>query len=202
MLRKYLFISFVLLAGLAVASCSGSSAPAAEAPTKAAPGSGDVEWQADGVVEPGEYANQAESAGVTFFWTNDGEFLYGAVSAATGGWVAVGFDPENKMQGANYVFGYVADGQTVIEDMYGTKPIGPGSHPPDTDLGGSNDIGAFAGKEEGGTTTIEFQIPLDSGDSYDKPLASGEHKILLALGSGDDLSSMHTGRGSTTITID
>lgn len=48
---------------------------------------------------------------------------------------------------------------------------------------------------------IEFQIPLDSGDSYDKPLVVGkEYRILLAWGPNDDLG-YHGGRGATAITL-
>jgi hypothetical protein len=155
------------------------------------------------VIGEGEYAHQIEQAGVTFHWANDAEVLYGALSAQTGGWVSIAFDPEARMQGANYVFGYVQDGQTLIEDMYGTQPAGPSSHPPDEQLGGSNDILEYGGLEEAGVTVIEFSIPLDSGDEYDKPLQPGSsYKVLLAWGAGDDLESYHGGRGAGEIVLD
>ena len=124
------------------------------------------------------------------------------MSAATEGWIAVGFDPEQRMQGANYVFGYVQDDQVFIEDMYGIRPAGAGSHPPDVELGGSNDIVAYAGSQQDGVTVIEFQIPLDSGDAYDKPLTPGSHTLIAAVGSSDDFVSIHASRGATTIEID
>jgi hypothetical protein len=159
-------------------------------------------WQADGAISPGEYAQQTEMAGLTFYWTSDGEYLYGAMSAMTNGWIAVGFDPEQRMKGANYIFGYVQDGETFIEDMFGTEPAGPGSHPPDTTLGGSNHILEYGGQEAGGRTVIEFKIPRDSGDAYDKPLTSGTHNLIVAVGPSDDFSTIHDSRGATTIDID
>ncbi|MBN1936579.1 MAG: hypothetical protein JW934_18095 [Anaerolineae bacterium] len=160
-------------------------------------------WTPDGAIGEGEYAHLVESSGVTVYWTTDAEFLYGALSAKTAGWVSVGFDPENKMQGANYVFGYVKDGQTFIDDMFGAKPFGPGSHPADIDLGGSNDILEFGGSETDGVTLIEFKIPLDSGDANDKPLLSGQsYPIIVAFGNRDDFSSTHAGRGYAAIDID
>ena len=160
-------------------------------------------WQPDGVIGEGEYAHQVEAAGVTFYWSNDAEYLYGALSAQTSGWVSVGFDPESRMQGANYILGYVQGGQTVIEDMYGTRPSGPGSHPADVELGGRNDILEYGGREEGGVTAIEFKIPLDSGDEYDKPLRPGmSYGIILAMGPSDDLQSYHSARGYAEITLD
>jgi hypothetical protein len=155
------------------------------------------------MVAEGEYAHQAESAGVTLYWSNDAEHLYAALSAQTTGWVAVALDPEQAMLGANYILGYVQDGELYLKDMYGTKPRGQDSHPPDEQLGGSNDILEAAGREEAGTTVIEFKIPLDSGDQYDKVLLPGEsYTALLAVGGTDDLQSYHTARGGAQITLD
>jgi hypothetical protein len=160
-------------------------------------------WTADGAIGADEYAHQAEGGGVTLYWSNDAEHLYAALSAPTTGWVAVGFDPQVAMLGANYVFGYVQDGQLYVEDMYGTLRSGQGSHPPDVDLGGRNDILESAGREEAGSTVIEFKIPLDSGDENDKPLLPGmSYRALLAYGSSDDFQSFHAERGSTEITLD
>ncbi|MBN1400014.1 MAG: hypothetical protein JXA74_04210 [Anaerolineae bacterium] len=172
----------------------------APAPTQA-PEEPAFVWQPDGTVSADEYSSSVATAGVTFHWRTDGEFLYGALSADTRGWVSVGFDPDQRMQGANYVYGWVKDGQAEVMDMFGTRPSGPNSHPVDTELGGQSHILAFGGAEAGGTTTIEFQIPLDSGDANDKPLAVGEtHTILLAFGPGDDLS-YHAQRGATEFVL-
>lgn len=177
-----------------------STPQAAPEPTRAE-GSA-LAWTPDGVIGEGEYAGFVEAGGVQFHWSSDAEFLYGALSAQTTGWVSVGFDPQNKMQGANYVFGYVKDGQLYIEDMFGIRPIGSGSHPPDTELGGRNDIVASSGRELDGVTVVEFKIPLDSGDSNDKPLRAGQsYKIILAWGSRDDFTSIHSGYGYATIEI-
>jgi hypothetical protein len=160
-------------------------------------------WQADGLVGAGEYPHMVEVAGVEFHWMNDGEDLYGALAAQTNGWVSVGFDPENQMQGANYIFGYVQDGTPVLQDMFGTQPRGRGSHPPDEQLGGTDDILEYAGSEQGDLTVIEFRIALDSGDEYDKPLSPGAtYAIILARGRSDDSDSRHADRGQAQITLD
>ena len=160
-------------------------------------------WQADGVIGEDEYAHQAAGAGVTFYWTNDADHLYGALFAPTQGWVAVGFDPQTRMQGANFVFAYVQGGQTSIQDMFGTRPQGPGSHPPDEQLGGQNNILEYGGQEADGSTIVEFKIPLDSGDEYDKPLLPGSsYTVILAYGSSDDFDSYHVDRGYAEIGLD
>jgi hypothetical protein len=138
-----------------------------------------------------------EIGAVTFLWSHDGTYLYGAMSARTFGWIGVGFAPESQMQGANFVFGYVQRGEVIMEDMFGVQPTGPGSHPTDESLGGTNDIVDYGGYELDGFTVIEFKIPLDSGDAYDKPLVPGtRYTVIAAIGESDDLTSYHVSRAA------
>jgi hypothetical protein len=95
------------------------------------------------------------------------------------------------MQGANYLFGYVGNGEALLWDAYGTAPRGA-NHPPDEELGGTNDIVAFAGVEEEGVTRFEVQIPLDSGDTFDRPLEAGRtYPIIVAIGTQDEYNAYH-----------
>jgi hypothetical protein len=176
--------------------------PEEPAESTAAPPTG-PSWTPDGVISDGEYSGSAEAAGVTLAWRHDGEMLYAAISAPTEGWISVGFDPENRMQGANFIFGYVSDGAATLADMFGVAPAGAGSHPADEELGGTNDVQDWGGSEADGVTVIEFSIPLDSGDEYDRPLSPGStYTVLLAFGPGDDLGSYHSARGATEITLE
>lgn len=171
--------------------------PATEAPTESA-----AEWEADGVIAEGEYAHEATIGEVRLWWRNDAEYLYLAMEASTTGWISVGLDPENRMQGANFIFGAVTDGEAQIWDAYGTAPTG-NTHPADEDLGGTDDIVAYAGVEEDGVTRFEVQIPLDSGDEYDKPLeAGGTHAVIVAVGSSDSFAAPHVSRAAGSITLD
>jgi hypothetical protein len=159
-------------------------------------------WQADGVVADGEYAHQTTIGDVTLWWRNDAEFLYLAMEASTTGWVAVGLDPTDGMKGASYIFGIVVEGEARIWDAYGIAPTGP-NHLSDEDLGGTNDIVAYAGVEEGGVTRFEVQVPLDSGDEFDKPLLPGNtYPIIVAVGSTDDYNARHSSRAAGEITLD
>ena len=174
----------------------------AQATATSAPTAAPSQTTIDGTVNPDEYPGLVASVGMSLHFRVDGDDLVAALAAPTTGWVSVGFAPDDGMAGANYVFGYVAEGETVVYDMYGTKPGGPDSHPPDTDLGGTDDLLDVAGSEVDGITTIEFRIPLDSGDAYDKPLQPGQtYVVLLAMGAEDDMGSYHTARGETSITL-
>ena len=97
------------------------------------------------------------------------------------------------------VFGFVKDGETTVYDLFSTGNFGP--HPPDTELGGTDDILDFAGREEDGHTTIEFRRALDTGDEFDNPLIKGKNQIIWSYGGGDTLTQKHTNRGYGEITL-
>jgi hypothetical protein len=192
-------------------TASSASAPAAIA--YPAPGSpqataypgpsastAEVPWVADGVIGDKEYSGKATVGPVTLSWRNDAKFLFLAMEGKTKGWLAVGLDPVDRMMGANYIQGWY-DGQPHMQDQYGTTPTGP-AHPEDTTLGGTSDIVAYAVVEVGGVTRCEAQIPLDSGDSWDKPLKpGGTYTAIVAMGVSDVPSSPHVFAGTTRITL-
>ncbi len=114
------------------------------------------------------------------------------LSAPTTGWIAVGFDPTQAMQNANILIGYVASGVPEIRDDFG---IALTSHAADTTLGGTNDFAIDGGSESGGTTEIQFTIPLNSGDQYDRVLEPGNtYTVILARGfdGADNFTSPHS----------
>ncbi len=129
-----------------------------------------------------------------FRWLVEDETLKVEVTAPTTGWVAVGFDPSRAMKDADFIFGFVKDGELQISDHFGS---GAFSHEADTELGGTDDIISASGKEADGSTTMEFTIPLNSGDEYDVDLSTGqEHTVLFAYGpdGADDFSTKHSFR--------
>jgi len=129
-----------------------------------------------------------------FKWMLEDESLKVEVTAPTTGWVAVGFDPSRAMKDADFIFGFVKDGELNISDHYGS---GAFSHEADTELGGTDDIISASGKEADGSTTVKFTIPLNSGDEYDVDLnPEQEHIVLFAYGpdGADDFSSKHSFR--------
>jgi hypothetical protein len=158
-------------------------------------------WAPDGVVSSGEYDARATFGQMTLHWSNDAEYLYFALEAPTSGWVGIGFDPDNRMQGANFILGAMVDGIARVTDAYGVSPTGA-THPPDVELGGTDDIIASGGSLRDGVTIIEAQIPLDSGDDYDKPLTPGDTvTVILAMGSSSEYNAPHTFRTTGEITL-
>lgn len=140
------------------------------------------EWRPDGIVGENEYSRsivltsppkQGYSGGeMEISWKNDAEYLYMAMKSKTAGWLAVGFEPSEWMKDADTIMGWIVDGRTVINDEYCTGNYGP--HVDDTDLGGTNDILAYGGRQEDGYTVIEFKRRLNTGDRFDKAFTPGQ----------------------------
>lgn len=147
-----------------------------------------------------EYDHNVEAKKMTFSWKIDGDNLAVKVSAKTDGWVGVGFNPKKKMKDANYVLGYVKDGQTKLTDEFGT---GSTTHKSDDSLGTTSDVTLVGGSEEGGVTTLEFVLPLNSGDKHDVAIdVNGDTVVLLAYGAGrDSFKSKHKFRTAVTVNL-
>jgi hypothetical protein len=161
----------------------------------------DGSYSIDGTIVAGEYAHEMTVAGVDVYWSNDNHRLrVGLVSPGTG-FVSIGFDPDRQMEGANFIIASVHEGELTIRDDYGTEPL---AHMEDTVRGGQDNILTAAGNEWPDQTVVEFVIPLDSGDTMDKPLIAGhEYTVLVAYHSMvDSFSNRHTRRGSGQMQLD
>lgn len=157
-------------------------------------------FKADGIISDGEYGYTTTLEDFDLSWSNDSEFVYIAMKAETEGYISFAVQPGEKMNEADIIIGWVTDGQPGIVDMFSTGNFGP--HPPDTELGGTDDIIEFGGSEEGGFTVIEFKRALTTGDEYDNELVQGSNQIIWAYAISDDPGAKHKFRGYGEVIID
>ena len=160
-------------------------------------------WKADGIITQNEYKNSREFDNGRFsvYWYNDNEYLFMAMKGQTSGWVSIGFEPTYSMLDADMVFGWVTGGTPTVLDVYSTGAFGP--HPPDQQLGGTNDLIETAASEGNGFTIVEFKRKMNTGDRYDKAFTKGQSiNIIWGLGSSDSLESPHIRTGSGRINLD
>lgn len=68
-----------------------------------------------------DYQHKIEAENISFAWTIEGDLIHVQLSAKTEGWVAVGFEPEDVMAGADIIIGMVTEGQVKIQDNYGDR---------------------------------------------------------------------------------
>lgn len=153
-----------------------------------------------GNVTAQEYDHTAEVKDMSFSWKIVDKAIQIKLTGESTGWVAIGFNPTSQMKDANFVIGYVKNGKATIEDDFGHEER---AHKMDEDLGGKNDVTVIGGEEKGKTTTLEFSIPLDSGDKYDSVIdPNGETVVLLAYGgSRDSFKSKHKFRTAIKVNL-
>ena len=131
-----------------------------------------------------EYAHEIKDKKMSVAWSVEGDTLAIKMSAETDSWVGVGFNPSNQMKDANFILGYVKKGEAQIIDEFGTDMA---NHSSDEKLGGTTDATLVGGTEEGGVTTIEFTIPLNSTDKNDGKIdVNGDTTLLMAYAMGRD----------------
>ncbi|WP_081472323.1 outer membrane protein assembly factor BamB family protein [Methanothrix harundinacea] len=161
-------------------------------------------WAADGVISEGEYSKNLTLSGGRYVvsWRNDGETLYMGLAGQAEGFVAIGFEPTQAMKDADMVMGWVSGGEATVLDLYSTGVYGP--HPPDEELGGTDDILSFGGREADGWTVIEFERRMDTGDRFDQAFRPGETvNIIWSISSTDSLEIRHNvGRGGGRISLE
>lgn len=146
------------------------------------------------------YTHSLDIQKMNFSWNVNGDKLEVKLSAPTTGWVAIGFNPTSKMKGADIVIGYVKDGKVKIKDEYGTAAT---QHKSDTKVGGSDNVTVIGGSEENGVTTIEFAIPLNSGDDKDTVIdPAADTVVIVAYGSErDSFKVKHKFRDTLTVNL-
>jgi hypothetical protein len=157
------------------------------------------EWKADGVISDNEYGKMQVFGDMEVYSRTDGDTIRIAMRAKTDGYVALGFDPSERMKDADIVLGGVKEGKAFLYDMYSTGVTGP--HPPDEQQGGKNDILVFGAGKTDGVTVVEFERKLVTGDAKDKAIKIGDNKIIWAIGDSPDIAARHVKRGVGVLKI-
>ncbi|MHA1994017.1 MAG: DOMON domain-containing protein [Candidatus Hodarchaeales archaeon] len=157
----------------------------------------------DGVISQGEYsyAQNIDDDNFILHWqATDENTIFFAMEVKTTGWVSIGIDPSVRMKDADMYFGWVSSNGTVnMIDAFSIGDYGP--HPPDTELGGTDDIIEYNGSEVDQTTIIEFKRGIVTTDSdYDNTIPlRGEITIIWAYGTTDNFLDQHAGVSRGTI---
>lgn len=128
---------------------------------------------------------------MTLEWMKDtnAQTITFTLTAPTTGWIAIGFEPNFIMKGADLKMCYVEDGTAYVEDHYAN---GWTSHQNDLDQEGTKDITNVSGSETEDSTTVTFTIPLNSEDDKDFDLTTeGEIEVILAYGKNDNIARKH-----------
>jgi len=122
---------------------------------------------------PGLY----ESNGFRMTWSIQGKYINITMSAPTQSYVSVGFNVIPRMDGADYVVGWVDDNQKgILLDQYSPDTAMPKD---DSRLSGRNDVQLLAASRTKEGVSITFSRLLDTGDKYDRPITNASNFHLL-----------------------
>jgi DOMON domain-containing protein len=161
-------------------------------------------WLADGIINESEYKGSQRFVDMYVYWNYDEQYIYFGMTAPDSGWISIGLCDTGDHTEADMIFGYVKTSGAYVVDAYHPGPQTDNMHPPDTELGGTNDITVFGGVEENYITTIEFKRALVTGDAYDHDFVIGDNRIIWGFSGDDTLTMKHNStkyRGSGTLTI-
>jgi len=176
-MRKTQYI--VLLALIVLAAAAGAqSATLTIATSTSVP-------TVDGVVAAKEYGAVLDLTRVKISMARSADALSMAISTPTTGWVAIGLG-SSRMADATILIGYVADGKLQLKFQRGS---GHGHSDITSDA-----LLASAGKEEGGTTTIELKLKSSAFIAKDQKELVG----IVAIGNADSFFAMHSFRAPWT----
>ena len=140
-----------------------------------------------------------EAGKIKLFWHIVEKNINIKLSAPTAGWVGIGFNPAEEMKDANFIIGYVKDGEVKVIDHHGS---GKRQHRDDIALGGTDNVTGATGSESDGVTEIGFSLPLQTGDSLDGSLQpAADTIVLLAFGMTDRLAQQHVHRARLKLNL-
>lgn len=113
--------------------------------------------------------------GTTFEYWHEGGRLYSTFSAPTTGWVAVGFNNEERLEGTRFVIGARVGNSFHAEEHIAVAP----SHPNVQDLGLATAVEDVVGNASESTTTMRFSLPHLLADSDNPTLLSGTRSYIM-----------------------
>ncbi|XP_071963972.1 DBH-like monooxygenase protein 1 homolog [Antedon mediterranea] len=122
-----------------------------------------------------------EENDVMLKWRVDGDDIFFEMSAATTGYVAIGFSPNGGMPGADIVAGWVKNGRAYLSDRHATTYSRPVAD-------ASDDYELLYGYEENGKTTMAFKRKLNTCDDKDNIITSDTLRIIWAVNNADPMN--------------
>lgn len=123
-----------------------------------------------------------EKKGMTVSWQHSNERIYFEMTAPTTGWVTVGFNETQALDGAYLIMARVYGSQTEVVEH---KVISPGDYRPITNSIPS--LADIAGAEYPSRSWIRFSLPIISKATDGKDLEKGKKiSMILAYSTSDD----------------
>jgi hypothetical protein len=156
-------------------------------------------WVSDGKISDNEYTSCQSIGDLKVFTRMAGDSVMFGLTAVTEGYLSLGINPEGDMSDVDIIMCAYVDGNAVIGDLGGSGKHFP--HPYDTEAGGKMDLTDISGSRDGLNLIFEFKRKMDTGDSKDQVLKTGENRVIWAVGKTSDFSGPHSRKGSGSLIL-
>ncbi len=132
-------------------------------------------------------------------WYYNEDRIFFEMSAPTNGWLAIGFNSKESIEGTYLIMGNVIKDKANVVEHY---TISPGNYKPLTDLNMTVQIKDIQGIEKDNTTKLKFSLPIESFSKYQRPLSKDTAYVLwLAYSQEDDFQHHSMMRTFVNITL-
>lgn len=204
-------ITVIILSTLLMLLLTGCAADKTSAPANTpSPSAGQEEvlpavstqtsaWVSDGKISDNEYTSCQSIGDLKVFTSMAGDSVMFGLTAVTEGYLSLGINPEGDMSDIDIIMCAYVDGNAVVGDLGGSGKHFP--HPYDTEAGGKMDLTDISGSRDGLNLTFEFKRKMDTGDSKDQVLKTGENRVIWAVGKTSDFSGPHSRKGSGSLIL-
>ena len=128
-------------------------------------------------------------AGMKFSYSIEERQLICKLEAPTNGWVGVGFNKQNSIEGSDLLLFNIVKGKPTYTDLFVKRAGNPKK---DIDLGGENSIRLIDSQENENNTMVHFSVPINSDDPYDFAHKIGESFWLILAYSVEDEFEHHS----------
>jgi DOMON domain len=137
--------------------------------------------------------------GMTVSWYHQNDRIYFGMSAPTNGWLAIGFNVSDDIKGTYLLMGNVVDGKANVIEHY---TVGVGNYKPLTAFAVPLQVKHVEGVEDKKITVINFSLPANANNKYQKDLSPGLKYILhIAYSQEDDFHHHSMMRTSINISL-
>ncbi|MFT6867728.1 MAG: hypothetical protein ACJA08_002572 [Cyclobacteriaceae bacterium] len=146
-----------------------------------------------------EKINQIEKNGMTIKWCHSDELIEIEMHTPTSGWLAVGFNEIDGLEGTYLIMGAVSEMGTTLYEHYIFKP---GDYRSFENLGIASSVQHVHGQEGDEGTTIMVHLPNDMMSKYTKLLSKGARfHMLMAYSAADDFDHHSMMRTSINVKL-
>jgi len=143
--------------------------------------------------------NHVEKNNMIVNWEHHGENISFTLEAPTTGWITIGFNETDKINGSYLIMTRMNNGKAEVEEF---KTLAPGNYKLIASLGEKSMILTSEGLEKDGKTNISFKVKVTSDNGLQKDLSQGgEYCMHMAYSREKDFQHHSMMRTSERITL-